>query len=41
MHFNLKDALLVPVYSMPAECENGTKFLHLAIAFSRYRHEKM
>ena len=29
------------VHAMPAEFENGTKFLRLGVAFTRYRHEKM
>ncbi len=32
---------LDPVYMMPAEFENGTKFLRLGVSFTRYRHEKM
>ena len=41
MHFNPKNALLDAVHSMPEEYEKGTKFLHLGVAFTRYRHEKM
>ena len=30
-----------PVHTIPVEFENGTKFLRLGVAFTRWRYEKM
>ena len=35
------DVVFDPIHTITAEFENGTKFLRLGVAFTRYRHEKM